>query len=82
MLTVKVFFTFWILTNGVMALNVEVVLQLSKLAYTWFIQQDAQMAIPDFEVNDITKCTVRNLNMIEELGEIEYLFCDKTGTLT
>lgn len=40
------------------------------------------MAIPDFEVNDIVKCTVRNLNMIEELGEIEYLFCDKTGTLT
>jgi hypothetical protein len=37
-LTVKVFFTFWILTNGIMALNVEVCLQISKLAYTWFIQ--------------------------------------------
>jgi P-type E1-E2 ATPase len=40
------------------------------------------MAIPDFDIKNITKCTVRNLNMIEELGEIEYLFCDKTGTLT
>jgi len=40
------------------------------------------MAVPDYIVKDIKHCKVRNMNVIEELGEIEYLFCDKTGTLT
>ena len=40
------------------------------------------MAVPDFLLKEVKSCKVRNMNMIEELGEIEYLFCDKTGTLT
>ena len=40
------------------------------------------MTIPDFKIKDVKHCKVRNLNMIEELAQIEYLFCDKTGTLT
>jgi P-type E1-E2 ATPase len=40
------------------------------------------MAIPDFDLKEVKSCKVRNMNMIEELGEVEYLFCDKTGTLT
>jgi P-type E1-E2 ATPase len=43
---------------------------------------DAEMTIPDFKIKDVKHCKVRNLNMIEELAQIEYLFCDKTGTLT
>ena len=40
------------------------------------------MVVEDYDLKDINRCKVRNMNMIEELGEIEYLFCDKTGTLT
>jgi P-type E1-E2 ATPase len=40
------------------------------------------MAEPDFVLRDIKTCRVGNMNMIEEFGDIEYLFCDKTGTLT
>jgi P-type E1-E2 ATPase len=40
------------------------------------------MTEPDFQTKSIKHCKVRNLNMIEELAEIEYVFCDKTGTLT
>ena len=61
---------------------VEIILQVSKLVYTWFIHQDAQMAIPDFIAKDILKCSVLDLDLIGDLGEIEYLLCDKTGTLT
>jgi len=40
------------------------------------------MSTPDYLLKEVKSCKVRNMNMIEELGEIEYLFCDKTGTLT
>jgi P-type E1-E2 ATPase len=40
------------------------------------------MSEPDYLLKEVKSCKVRNMNMIEELGEIEYLFCDKTGTLT
>ena len=43
---------------------------------------DGGMATPDYVTKGIKTCKVRNMNIIEELGEIEYLFCDKTGTLT
>ena len=65
-----------------MALNIVFTLNIAKLIYSWFIQQDAQMVIVDHRAKDISKCVVRNLNLIEELGEVDYLFCDKTGTLT
>ena len=55
---------------------------MAKMIYSSFITNDAQMMIPDYDIKDVVGCTVRNLNMIEELGEIEYVFCDKTGTLT
>jgi phospholipid-transporting ATPase len=40
------------------------------------------MTYPDYFIKDIKHCKVRNLKMLEELGQIDYLFCDKTGTLT
>lgn len=68
--------------NSMMPLEVETALQLAKLIYAIFVGMDAQMAVPDYTLKDIKQCKVRNMNMIEELGEVEYLFCDKTGTLT
>jgi phospholipid-transporting ATPase len=82
MQTVYAFFSFWIMTNSVMALNVEVALQIQKIIYTFWIQADAVMTYPDYFIKDINHCKVRNLKMLEELGQIDYLFCDKTGTLT
>ena len=68
--------------NSMMPLEVECALQLSKLIYAFFVGADGWMAVPDFTLKEIKQCKVRNMNMIEELGEVEYLFCDKTGTLT
>jgi phospholipid-transporting ATPase len=70
------------MTNSVMALNVEVSMQIQKLIYTYFIESDAQMTVEDYAGKDIKHCKVRNLNMLEETAQIDYLFCDKTGTLT
>jgi phospholipid-translocating ATPase len=47
-------------------------LDLGKSAYAWQIEHD----------KDIEGTVVRTSTIPEELGRIEYLFTDKTGTIT
>jgi hypothetical protein len=52
--------------------SLRVNLDLGKLAYAYQIEHD----------NDIAGAVVRTSTIPEELGRIEYLFTDKTGTIT
>ena len=45
---------------------------MGKTVYAWFIERD----------RDIPDTVVRTSTIPEELGRIEYLLSDKTGTLT
>ena len=36
----------------------------------------------DTETNDVVSCKVQSMQLPEQLGEIDHIFCDKTGTLT
>ena len=47
-------------------------IDLSKIYFTYLVKND----------KDIVKAYVRNPQVIEELGRIDYLITDKTGTLT
>ena len=49
-----------------------------KLAQVWMITQDVELYSEQFDAG--VEC--RTLNITEELGNIEHVFCDKTGTLT
>ena len=49
-----------------------------KIWYTGFIEHDVQL----YNVEAGKNLEVQNLSMHEEMGQIQYLFCDKTGTLT
>lgn len=64
--------------NWVLPLDMITCIELQKLILTAIYAVDAELVSPE---NGKTLVT-RTLNLWEELGEVNYIFCDKTGTLT
>ena len=63
---------FLILFSTIIPISLRVNLDMGKTVYAWFIERDHGMA----------GTVVRTSTIPEELGRIEYLLSDKTGTLT
>ncbi|KAI9746397.1 MAG: putative aminophospholipid-translocase [Claussenomyces sp. TS43310] len=63
---------FLVLFSTIVPISLRVNLDMGKSVYSWFIQRDP----------DIKGAVVRTSTIPEELGRIEYLLSDKTGTLT
>jgi phospholipid-translocating ATPase len=66
------FFRFLLLLSSIIPISLRVNLDLAKIWYSYCIDHDD--AIPDTKV--------RNSSIPEELGRIQWLLSDKTGTLT
>ncbi|XP_025085934.1 probable phospholipid-transporting ATPase VA isoform X2 [Pomacea canaliculata] len=73
-----VFWTYIIIFQTVIPLPLYVSVELVKLGQVYFITQDLELY--DEESDKRMEC--RALNITEDLGQIEYIFSDKTGTLT
>jgi phospholipid-transporting ATPase len=76
--TVLGFVTFFILYNNFVPISLYVTVELVKLAQAIFINNDLEM----YHLETDTPALARTSNLNEELGQIEYIFSDKTGTLT
>lgn len=76
--TVKVFGSFYLLFNQFIPFELLIILEMVKMYYSVFIQED--VVLQNIEAGK--SCMVQNLSIIEELAQIQYMFCDKTGTLT
>ncbi|EGC31992.1 hypothetical protein DICPUDRAFT_49853 [Dictyostelium purpureum] len=72
------FLTFLILFNNVIPISLYVTMEIVKLIQAYLINNDAEM----YHKETDTPALARTSNLNEELGQIEYLFTDKTGTLT
>eukprot|EP00163_Fabomonas_tropica_P014185 TRINITY_DN2587_c0_g2_i3.p1 TRINITY_DN2587_c0_g2~~TRINITY_DN2587_c0_g2_i3.p1 ORF type:complete len:1203 (+),score=339.25 TRINITY_DN2587_c0_g2_i3:849-4457(+) len=72
--------TFLILYNNLIPISLYVSIEMVKLVQAFWINSDEEMK---YEVNDPpTYAQARTSNLNEELGQVEYIFSDKTGTLT
>ncbi|KAI8508816.1 Phospholipid-transporting ATPase IA [Branchiostoma belcheri] len=72
------FLTFIILYNNLIPISLQVTLELVKFIQAIFINMDIEMY---HEASD-TPAMARTSNLNEELGQVKYIFSDKTGTLT
>ncbi|KAM6186860.1 phospholipid-transporting ATPase ID-like isoform 2-T2 [Sarcoramphus papa] len=75
------FLMFWsyvIILNTVVPISLYVSVEIIRLGNSFYIDWDRKMYYP---LND-TPAQARTTTLNEELGQIEYIFSDKTGTLT
>lgn len=76
--TLLVFITFWILFSYLVPISLFVTLEIVKFWQGFvFINFDPEMRDKSGE-----SAKARNSNLNEDLGKIDYIFSDKTGTLT
>lgn len=70
--------TFVILFNNLIPISLTVTLELVRFAQAIFINLDMDM----YHAESNTPAMARTSNLNEELGMVNYVFSDKTGTLT
>ncbi|CAG8499167.1 10682_t:CDS:2 [Funneliformis mosseae] len=69
---------FIILFNTMIPISLYVTMEIVKLAQAYFINNDLEM----YHQETDTPAEARTSTINEELGQVSYLFSDKTGTLT
>jgi len=67
-----------LLTSTFVPISLKVCLDVCKMAYAHFIKRDIEM----YDSKAESGVVVNNSNIAEDLGEVEYVLSDKTGTLT
>ncbi|XP_031569883.1 phospholipid-transporting ATPase IA-like isoform X2 [Actinia tenebrosa] len=72
------FLTFIILFNNLIPISLTVTLEVVKFMQAIFINTDLDM----YHGQSDTPAMARTSNLNEELGQVKYIFSDKTGTLT
>ncbi|MEQ2206599.1 hypothetical protein XENOCAPTIV_000480, partial [Xenoophorus captivus] len=75
------FLTFWsyiIILNTVVPISLYVSVEVLRLGHSFFINWDRKM----YYNQTNTSAEARTTTLNEELGQVEFIFSDKTGTLT
>ncbi|KAK9473226.1 uncharacterized protein V1510DRAFT_393138 [Dipodascopsis tothii] len=73
--------TFWtgvILFQTLVPISLYITIEIIKTAQAFFIYSDTYMYYEPIDY----PCTPKSWNISDDLGQIEYIFSDKTGTLT
>ncbi|ETO34941.1 hypothetical protein RFI_02132 [Reticulomyxa filosa] len=75
------YFTFLVLLDVFVPISLYVSMELVKFAQAWLINQDKEMMCKSDSGEDVF-AQARTSNLNEELGQVSFIFSDKTGTLT
>ena len=76
--TILMIFSYFLIYNTLLPISLMVTIDIAKLCQTYFIGEDVYM----FNAEKGKGCKVMTRSINEELGQVEYVFTDKTGTLT
>lgn len=71
-------FTFATLYNNFVCISMYVSLEMVYLVQAWLMFHDLNM----YDEKNDTPCVVHNSSLCADIGQIEYVLSDKTGTLT
>lgn len=72
------FMSFVIMYNTLIPLSLYVTMEIIKVMQLLFLQYDIDM----YHVESNTPADAKTATILEELGQVSYIFSDKTGTLT
>lgn len=70
--------TYWVLYSNLIPISLFVTVEMVKYAQAFLINSDLDIY---YDKTD-TPANIRTSSLVEELGQVEYIFSDKTGTLT
>ncbi|RQM08863.1 hypothetical protein DD237_000600 [Peronospora effusa] len=73
-----IFLSYVILFNNLIPLSMYVTMEGVRFVHARYIENDLEI----YDEKTDTPAQVRNSNINEDLGQIQYIFSDKTGTLT
>lgn len=74
----RTFWTYIIILQVMIPLSLYVTIELCKILQVFHIHNNSDLF--DIQTNKRTEC--RAMNITEELGQVQHIFSDKTGTLT